>query len=354
MRLSVRYTGLLLLVVLCVCLTGCGTSQTVKTELLVFNAGSLVIPMEQLEVAFEEAYPEIDMRYEGHGSIQVIRHTTEIKDPIDVAFVADYSLIPLLMYPAEMDDGTKYADWNIQFATNQLGIAFTPESAYADQINSDNWYEIFRRDDVNVGFSDPRLDAVGYRSLMLLQLAEEYYDDVFIFDDIIMSNFNARVRSIETDGIYDITVPELLESTNNRIYLRGFSVQLLALLQSHQIDYGFEYESVALQHGLEFLPLPDEINLSQEALADNYAKVTVRLDYNRYKTVTPVFQGLPIIYGVTIPKSAPHPDEAELFIELVLSEKGQEILGANHQPVISPARSDNLESVPDGIRKLVD
>ena len=59
-----------------------------------------MIPMEQLETAFEKTYPDIDVVYEGHGSIQVVRHTTEIKDPVSLAFVADYSLLPLLMYPA--------------------------------------------------------------------------------------------------------------------------------------------------------------------------------------------------------------------------------------------------------------
>jgi molybdate/tungstate transport system substrate-binding protein len=258
------------------------------------------------------------------------------------------------MYPAEMEDGRNFADWYIQFATNQLGVAYTPESAYADEINRQNWYEILRKSDVNLGFSDPRLDAVGYRSLMLLQLAEDYYRDNTIFDDVVMSNFNARIRSVKTDGDYDIIVPELMESTSNRIYLRGFSVQLLALLESNQVDYAFEYESVARQHGLEFLELPDEINLSEGSLADNYARVTVKLDYHRYKTVTPIFEGLPIIYGVTIPYSAPQPEEAALFIEFLLGEEGRKILRENYQPPMSTPRTDNPPSVPDRLKQFLE
>jgi molybdate/tungstate transport system substrate-binding protein len=309
--------------------------------------------MEQLEKEFELIYPDIDLRYEGHGSIQVVRHITEIGDLADIALVADYSLLPLLMYPATMENGKNYASWHIQFASNQLGIAYTSESAYSEEITVDNWYEIFRKSDVNIGFSDPRLDAVGYRSLMLFQLAEIYYDDGLIFDDVIAANFNARIQSVKEDSIYVITVPELLESKNERMYLRGFSVQLLALLESHQIDYAFEYESVALQHGLKFLPLPDEINLSEERMADEYKRVTVTLDYQRYKTVTPVFEGLPIIYGVTIPANAPNQEEAELFVEFLLSEKGQRILADNHQPSIIPPRSDNPDLIPKRLSELV-
>jgi molybdate/tungstate transport system substrate-binding protein len=353
MRKLACHLCVLVAVISLILVPGCNSENETKTEMLVIVAGSLVIPMEQIEKEFETAYPDIDLRYEGHGSIQVIRHITELGDPADVALVADYSLLPLLMYPATMENGQNFADWHIQFASNQLGIAYTPESAYSDEIAIENWYEIFRKPDVNIGFSDPRLDAVGYRSLMVLQLAEDHYNDELIFDDVIGMNFNARIRSIKSDSTYVITVPELLESKNERIYLRGFSVQLLALLESHQIDYAFEYESVALQHGLKFLPLPDEINLSEESMADEYKRVTVKLDYQRYKTVTPIFEGLPIIYGVTIPASAPNQEEAELFVEFLLSDKGQQILAKNHQPSIIPPRSDNPDAVPKRINELL-
>ena len=45
------------------------------------------------------------------------------------------------------------------------------------------------------------------------------------------------------------------------ILLRGASIQLIALLESGDLDYGFEYESVIRQHGLKLLSLPDEVNL---------------------------------------------------------------------------------------------
>lgn len=352
MKKFVRHTSLLVSLMLIATISGCSTT-TEKIDIYILNAGSLVIPMKQLEKAFEELHQEIDIRYEGHGSIQVVRHITELGDLADVAFVADYSLLPLLMYPAKMEDGNNFADWHIQFANNQLGIAYTPESAYTDEINKNNWYDILGKDDVNVGFSDPRLDAVGYRTLMLLQLAEDHYGESNIFDEIITANFNSRIRSVKTDDSYYITVPELLESTNGRIYLRGFSVQLLALLESNQIDYAFEYKSVALQHGLKFLELPDEIDLSNESMADNYGRVTVKLDYNRYQTVNPVFEGLPIIYGVTIPNSAPHPEEAALFIEFLLGAEGHRILEDNYQPPIIHARTDNISSLPEELKILV-
>ena len=345
----------MLLPLLALGISGCQSGSVEKTELWVLNAGSLVIPFDRIEAEYERLHPEIDLKCEGHGSIQVVRHITEIFDEADIAAVADYSLLPLLMYPATMENGDPYADWHIRFATNRLGVAFTPESKYASEINADNWYEILLREDVNLGFSDPRIDAVGYRALMLLQLAEFHYNENNLFESLITRNFNSPVTSsMIGDGEYDIVVPELLVSTSDRIYLRGFSVQLLALLEAHQIDYAFEYESVAKQHGLGFVALPEEIDLSSEAMAEHYAQVTVRLDYHRYETVNPVFQGLPIIYGITIPYSAPHPEEAAAFLEFLLGEGGQKMLRDNYQPPIVPPEADDVSRLPDALKSLVE
>jgi molybdate/tungstate transport system substrate-binding protein len=344
----------LALIIICMLLMGCSPAKEGKIEMLILNAGSLVVPMQQLEESFEALYPEVDIRFEGHGSIQVIRHITEIGDPADVAIVADYSLFPLLMYQAKMENGSPFADWNIQFATNKMGIAYTPDSIYANEITAENWYDILRRPDVNFGLADPRIDSIGYRTMMILQLAEEYYKDSNIFEDIITDNLRSTVSSREEDGYYTISIPELLESSNRRIYLRGFSVQLLALLESRQIDYAFQYESVALQHGLGYLELPAVIDMSATNLAEHYAHVTVALDFQRFKSVNPVFKGEPIIYGITIPKSAPNPELAEKFIEFLLGEEGQRILQENFQPQIIPPHTDNIEGVPISLRGLLD
>ncbi len=59
--------------------SGAGCSRE-KTPLVVFAAGSLIIPFADLEKAFEARYPEIDVQAEYHGSIQVIRHVTELHE----------------------------------------------------------------------------------------------------------------------------------------------------------------------------------------------------------------------------------------------------------------------------------
>jgi molybdate/tungstate transport system substrate-binding protein len=103
--------------------------------LVVFAAGSLIIPFDALETAFEQAYPNIDVRAEYHGSIQVIRHTTELHDEIDVIATADAALIPMLMYAVnDPDTGQPYADWYVRFASNRLALAHTAQSQRAAEI----------------------------------------------------------------------------------------------------------------------------------------------------------------------------------------------------------------------------
>ncbi len=82
-------------------------------------ATSLEFPLDKLEPEFEKAYPNIDLQFEGHGTIQVIRHVTELNHLIDVVLVADYSLIPLMMYNTKMPGSDQnYANYYIRFATN--------------------------------------------------------------------------------------------------------------------------------------------------------------------------------------------------------------------------------------------
>ena len=147
-----------------------------KNKLKVLNAGSLMIPFNQIEEKFEQKHPDVDVQIEGHGSIQVIRHITEIQDSVDVAAVADFSLIPLLMYKTTLEGSDKpYANWYIKFAVNNLGIAYTENSKHWEEINEENWFKIFQRSGAKFGISDPRMDACGYRALILARLAEDYY-----------------------------------------------------------------------------------------------------------------------------------------------------------------------------------
>jgi molybdate/tungstate transport system substrate-binding protein len=338
----------------CSLLEGCPPAAgSGKTKLVVFEAGSLMVPFAAMEKAFETANPDIDVEIQAHGSIQVVRHVTELGEDVDIVAVADYSLIPMLMYQTFMTDGRPYADWYIRPATNQLVLAYAPGSKYSDELTIDNWYDIVSRPDVKLGLSDPRMDAVGYRTIMVAKLAESYYSQDNIMHELIGKHFTQPLAEFDNNnGVSLVTVPELLEPAGDHMYLRGSSLQCISLLQSGDIDYTFEYKSVVAQQGLSYLELPPEVNLGYRALSDGYARVKVKIDFRRFRSVVPEFQGLPIIYGLTIANSSTRQSAAVRFIQFVLSPDGQRIFSDCHHPLLQPPECDNPEKLPATLRAL--
>ncbi len=144
-----------------------------------------------------------------------------------------------------------------------MALAYTADSAFADEVNPDNWFEVINREGVRLGISDPRLDANGYRSLMTVLLAESFYSRPGLFADTFGGVFRVPIRVSRSGDGSLVTVPEMLETkSGSHVVLRPYSVNLLPLLQAGDIDYAFEYESVIKQHGLEYVSLPPEIDLS--------------------------------------------------------------------------------------------
>jgi molybdate/tungstate transport system substrate-binding protein len=343
-------------------LTGCsssdgGTGATAgsgKTTLRVLFAGSLIIPFAEVEKQFEAAHPGVEVNMEGHGSIQAIRIVGDLHEQADLVITADYRLIPMLLYQStDPDTGRPYSDWSVIFATNKMALAYTDGSAFAGEVSADNWFDVVNRPDVRLGISDPRMDANGYRSLMTIRLAEKYYPQPGLFTTTFGGVFRVPVRVTQSGENSLITVPEILETKSaSHVVLRPYSVNLLPLLQTGDIDYAFEYESVIRQHGLRYVTLPPEIDLGDPAQADSYGRVTVKLDYQRFASVKPEFTGEPIRYGATIPSNSANPELAAELLAFILGPEGQAIMAQNYQPVIVPAQTDNYEKLPATIKSL--
>ena len=199
-----------LLAALALVLSGCGDQQR---QVKLIYAGSLIVPFAKLAAEFERTHPDVDVLTESHGSIQVLRHVTELGDRFDLAVSADEQLIPPLMYDREdKETGKPYASWYCTFATNRVVLAISPKSPLAAELTAETWYRRLTRPDVRFGLADPRFDAAGYRALMVLQLAEREYDDPYLFEDMMMGRFTTPVTvTRDATGVDVIEVPEILE-----------------------------------------------------------------------------------------------------------------------------------------------
>jgi molybdate/tungstate transport system substrate-binding protein len=330
---------------------GCTPSTQERVELKVICAGSLMVPFTEVGKAYEAQNPRVKVLTEGHGSVQVIRRVTELGARADVIAVADHSLIPAMMYNARMpDSGRSYADWYIGFATNTLGLAYTASSKYAGEINASNWYEILARPDVKLGIPDPRFDACGYRALMASWLAGLLYDDGDLFHDVL-GDFEYPISLEVENGRCTILVPEIIRPLKASV--RGSSVVLLGILESGDIDYAFEYKSVAEQRNLYFLEFPPEINLGSDDFQSLGYELSVKIDYQRFASLIPDFVCQEIFYGVTIPENSPHREVALDYLKFLLGPAGREIFAQQYQPFLSLV-ADRPENLPDELRYLLD
>jgi len=292
-------------------------------KLVMFHAGSLSVPFAAMEKAFEAKYPKVDLLREAGGSVKCARKVADLKKPCDIVASADYTVIDNLLIP-------NFAGWNIRFATNQLVLCYTDKSRYAGEVNADNWYEILQRKGVVWGHSDPNIDPCGYRSLMVMQLAE---------------------KALGKPGLY-----ERLLANRPEANVRPKSVELISLLQTGNMDYAWEYLSVAVQHNLKYIVLPDEMNLGNYKYDPLYKKAVVKVTDKKPGTFK-YRKGKSCTYGVTIIKNAPNPEAAQAFLQYMLDpEGGLKILKDMGQPPFIPCRVPTEEmktKLPSGLQKLV-
>ena len=290
----------------------------------VFHAGSLTVPFEIIEEMFEEAHPGVDVQREASGSVACARKITELGREADIMASADYRVIDGMLIP-------DYTAWNAVFATNQMVLAYVPGSRYADEINGENWYRILQREDVEWGHSDPDADPCGYRTLLVAHLAEEHYAEPGLYQWLIQGRNEANIR------------PK--------------SVELISLLQSGHLDYAFEYLSVAVQHDLQYVTLPDRINLGNPEYAEFYATASTEIAGDA-PGETRTMTGAPIAYGITLLDQAPNSEAAQAFLELLLSpDGGLAVLDELGQPPFVPVRLSSKTdpaAVPASIRSLTE
>jgi len=288
----------------------------VSERLIIFHAGSLAVPFKQMCREFSRHYPEVKIYCEAAGSRTCARKITDLHRPCDVMASADYAVIDSLLIG-------RYADWNIRFASNEMVIAFHRDSRRANQLSKDNWCDILLEKDVAFGRSDPDADPCGYRAVLTMKLAEEFYNKPRLAAKML---------------------------AKDRRYIRPKETDLLALLQMRQLDYIFIYRSVAEQHQLKYLRLPDEINLANPAFADFYRTVSVRLTGKKPGAFITVVAE-PIVYGVTIPNNAPNRKAALAFLTFLLDpEKGGAILESNGQTLLVPSPTDTFDSLPESLK----
>lgn len=300
------------------------TQAMAEKQLVIYHAGSLSVPFKAMEEEFEKAHPGVDLIRKSGGSTKMARLISEKGESADIMASADYVVIDKNLMP-------KFADVNIRFASNRLVLCYTDQSKYADSVNDKNWTEILQKKDVVWGHSDPNLDPCGYRSLMVLQLAERFYGEKDLYNKLLANRPAENVK------------PKAKE--------------LVALLKNGEMDYAWEYRSVAEQHGLKYVELDDHINLGNYKMTEFYQKAKVEVTGKKPGQKIDRI-GKSITYGVTLIKNSPSSELANTFMAYLLDpNKGMKILAEMGQPTFTPARVADQQmynSLPASIQQLVE
>jgi molybdate/tungstate transport system substrate-binding protein len=281
---------------------------------VVYAAASLAVPIRVALDSFARRTGTV-VQQENGASLELARRITELHRVPDVIALADEEVFPKLLVPLA-------TSWYARFARNRMVLAYTNRSAGAAGVATSNWYRVLLRPDVRVGRSDPAMAPVGYRTLAVYRLAERFYR---------VPGLAARL---------EVRTPPAL--------IRPNASELVALLQAGELDYIVDYESLARANHLRYLRLPREIDLGDPACSAQYARASVRVA-RRTDTVT--YTGAPIVYGIGVPRGAPHAAAGARFLAFLLGPDGRALLGA-HAIDALPRPELVGDSVPAALRNV--
>jgi molybdate/tungstate transport system substrate-binding protein len=200
--------------------------------------------------------------------------------------------------------GTLSSNWAIGFASDQMVVAYSnatltnsaastmitqAQTALKSNATSD-WNTFFTSltsGNVKVGISNPTSDPAGYRGWLVLEAAGYLY----------------------SGGNQQAYVAPLLKSAGN--VTASSAANLVAPLQSGQIQFLFIYKSAAISDGIGYLTLNSHVNLSSASLNSFYGNFSYTAGGT--KNVASA-----IVLCITIPQSSVNTAEALQFVQYVV------------------------------------
>ncbi len=268
-------------------LSACKTSSRDNTVSVLY-AGSLATAMENgLGAAFSKATGHA-YKGEAQGSLGAARMIHDHLRSPDIFISADPTVNETVLMG---DKNARLVSWFATMASSQLVLAYNPKSPFAEKFkaaaaNTIPWYEVLQTPGVRFGRGDPTTDPKGYRTIFLFELAGKHY--------------------------HEPEIPRMLGDPLNPAQVFP-EVVLLARVETGQFDAGIFYKHEVVAHHLPFVTFPPEISLGDPKFARLYAEVSYQLPSGEQ------VQGAPIIFTVTIPRTASHPAAAESFVRFMLS-----------------------------------
>lgn len=271
------------------------------SDIRVTYAGSMGKVMDQsLGPAFAK---QNNGRYEGQGqgAYGMARLLASKKITADVFVSITPGPMQILKDAGLIDDA-------IPVASTSMVVAYSPKGKYAQQFaqakGSDaSWLKVLATPGIKFGRTDPINDPKGQNIIFTLLLAEKYYQQPGIADKIMGGYQNPAQTHLEGG--------------------------LLTRLESGQVDAAAGYESEVISAHLPYVALPDEINLSNPAMAKQWYD-TVSFSVKDSTGNDKVLHTQSLVYYAAVLKNAPHGAAAgKAFVDFMLSQPGQALFKQN-------------------------
>ncbi len=327
-RLIVQASALIALFSLLLAACGSTTTSssgtptpTPKSKVSVLYAGSLVNLMEKkIGPAFTQAtgYP-----YEGEGKGSTAL-ATEIKGHLrtpDIFISAASAVDQSLMGAANGN----YVSWYAPFIRTSIVIGYNPKSKFAADLQAaangtKPWYQVLEEPGFRLGRTDPALDPKGVRTIIVMELAEQYYNQPNLVQKILGSAENTSQIFPEED--------------------------LVARLGTGQLDAGFFYLNEVKEANLPYISLPVQINLGDPSYNSTYVKASYTDPKSGQTT-----KGSATVYTITIPNTSKNKAGAIAFVNFLFSTTGKSILTQDGLTLVTPTVEGDASAVPSQVQQ---
>ncbi|MEO8257780.1 MAG: extracellular solute-binding protein [Acidobacteriota bacterium] len=322
---------------------GAAVSPQSAGELIVCHAGSLQAAFNPVIKEFTRQHPTVVVKDVSGGSVALAGRMAAGTQRCDVYAAADDLDIDLLLKPL------KLADYTVVFARGRMvlayldtdpaarGIAAAGEFKPPDSIPgaAADWYRILLQPGVRISGSHPFLDPSGYRSHMIFQLAETFYN-VPNLANSLLEHYTIL------PAVGGAAAPE-------RTLGRDFNFQLI-----------YEHSAAAAAKrnaAYRYVALPDRIDLSTDGNNRGYAKAGVTMP-----GIAPPGARSPVsipaarvAWGLTIPTQSVNQENAVAFVSLLLGPTGTAALTTHGPAPITPAlvSSADHRRLPGSLQPLV-
>lgn len=274
-----------------------------QSPIRVTYAGSMGVVMDKyLGPAFAEREGS-QYQGQGQGAYGMARLIASRKIVADVFVSVNRGPMDILKQAGLVDHA-------LPVASTRMVIAYNPKSAYAPQLraaseNADQnppWWKILQSKGLRFGRTDPAVDPQGQNIIFTLMLAEKYYKQPGLA--------NAVLGAIEN--------PE-------QVFGEG---GLLTRLEAGQLDAASGYESAVISAKLPYVPLPEQINLSNPIYAKDWYD-TVGFSIRNRDGNEQIVSPQPLVFYAAVLKNAPNPQAASDFVHFLQSEEGQKLFARN-------------------------